>query len=162
MPIGQRAHFRKAFLSSAVVIVEKPSEIEDFSCEWVDGVHAADRSTCNSSRLPNLLRSLFVVAIRAILGHVHVHVLLLNWKKAVSSVLRCLSTAFFPSPSLKTTCCSSSRWILRAYTKMIRTHRMPRTSYYFNTIETTRSSCTQVPDVAALRPYYTNVIVPRL
>ena len=32
-------------------------------------------STCNSSHLPNLLRSLFVVAIRAILGHVHVHVL---------------------------------------------------------------------------------------
>ena len=43
-------------------------------------------------------------------------IVLLDWKKAVSSVLRCLSKAFSSSPSLKTTCCSSSRWILRAYT----------------------------------------------
>ena len=43
--IGQLAHFRKVFPSSAVVIVEKHSNIEHFSCKGVVVVHAADRLT---------------------------------------------------------------------------------------------------------------------
>ena len=46
--------------------------------------------------------------------------------------------------------CFLTRLRLRCHHEMIRTHRMPRTIYYFNTTEVIQSSRTEVPDVALL------------